>query len=326
MAREDPASVPGWLSAPKPTPARRNDLPAAFRKPAPSSISDLKLIEEHVKRLVARVSPAVVAVEVGYGNGSGVVISADGLVLTAGHVSERPNRDVVFTFPNGKTARGKTLGSDRDSDTGLMRITDSGSWPFVATGDLDQAALGDWVLALGHPGGFDAKRSLVVRLGRIIRLGSDTLQTDCPISPGDSGGPLVDMHGRVIGIHSAISSAPAENFHVTISEFYDTWTELAKGDLTHVPTPPVAYFGARGLDTPEGCQISAIDQDSPAFRAGLQVGDIVLKIEGRDIRAAAALRRWVSETRPGERLTLEVKRGDQALAVVVKLEAEARHN
>ena len=84
------------------------------------------------------------------------------------------------------------------------------------------------MLALGHPGGFDLRRSLVVRLGRIIRLETDALQTDCTISPGDSGGPLFDMHGRVIGIHSAISTSPAENFHVSVTEFYDSWDELVR--------------------------------------------------------------------------------------------------
>ena len=128
-----------------------------------------------------------------------------------------------FTFPDGKTARGKTVGVNLDNDTGLMRITDRGPWPHADVGDLQQARVGDWVLALGHPGGFDLRRSLVVRLGRIIRMEADALQTDCTISPGDSGGPLFDMHGRVIGIHSAISSSLAENFHVAVTAFYDGW-------------------------------------------------------------------------------------------------------
>ena len=214
---------------PRPALAHRADLPSAFTKTVPGSVTDLRAIERHVKVLVARVSPAVVAVEVGTGSGSGVVISADGLVLTAGHVCGRPGRSVRFTFPDGKTARGKTLGRDYESDTGLMRITDRGPWPHAAMGDLRQARSGDWVLALGHPGGFDLRRSLVVRSGRIIRLAGDALQTDCTISPGDSGGPLFDMHGRVIGIHSAISSSLADNFHVAVTEFYDTWEVLAKG-------------------------------------------------------------------------------------------------
>jgi serine protease Do len=213
---------------PKPGAINLKALPAAFSKAIPASIADLKAIEEHVKVMVARVSPAVVAVEMGDGSGSGVVITADGLIVTAGHVCGGPNRDVSFTFPDGKIAHGKTLGVDLESDTGLMKITEPGPWPHVATGDLEQAKMGDWVLALGHPGGFDLKRSLVVRLGRIIRLAPDALQTDCTISPGDSGGPLFDMHGRVIGIHSYISSSPADNFHVPITAYYNSWTMLVK--------------------------------------------------------------------------------------------------
>jgi S1-C subfamily serine protease len=227
-----PAAPDSVLPAvPKPAPANRKELGAAFTKAAPSSITDLRIIEEHVETLITRVSPAVVAVEVGYGSGSGVVISADGLVLTAGHVCGRANRSVRITFADGKTARGKTMGVDAESDTGLMRITDPGPWPHAVTGELHQAQTGDWVLALGHPGGFDLKRSLVVRLGRIIRLTSAKLQTDCTISPGDSGGPLFDMHGRVIGIHSAISFSMADNFHVPITQFYDAWDQLVNPSM-----------------------------------------------------------------------------------------------
>jgi len=210
-------------AVPRPTPAHRAELPAAFTKAVPVSIADLKSIERHVKALAARVSPAVVAVEIGIGSGSGVVISADGLVLTAGHVCGSPGRSVLLTFPDGKTVRGKTLGVNRETDTGLIKINDRGPWPYAAMGDLEQTRAGDWALALGHPGGFDLKRSLVVRLGRVIRLAEDALQTDCTISPGDSGGPLFDMHGRVIGIHSAISSSVADNFHVAVTEFYKGW-------------------------------------------------------------------------------------------------------
>jgi serine protease Do len=216
------------LAAPKPVPGHRDALPAALSRAVPRSMADLRAIEQHVKKLVARVSPAVVAVEVGHASGSGVIISTNGLVLTAGHVCGEAGREVRFTFSDGRTARGKTLGVDLEADTGLMRITDRGSWPAASLGDLEHAEIGDWVLALGHPGGFDPRRSLVVRLGRLIRVTTDLLQTDCTISPGDSGGPLFDMQGRVIGIHSLISSSMAENFHVPITEYYSGWTSLVQ--------------------------------------------------------------------------------------------------
>ena len=312
---------------PKPVPAVRNELATAFTKATPGTIAELRLMEQQVTALVARVSTAVVAVEVGSASGSGVVISTDGLVLTAGHVCGRPNRNVSFTFPDGKTARGKTLGVDRDSDTGLMRITDAGSWPHAAMGDLEQAGIGDWVLALGHPGGFDPGRSLVVRLGRIIRLAPDVLQTDCTISPGDSGGPLFDMYGRVIGIHSAISRSVAENFHVPITKFYDTWDQLAEGRSgSALAQRPMAYLGATVVDDVAGCRLSIVEANGPAFKAGLKVGDLVLKVDDREIRVSASFRRWLAEAEPGETLSLEIKRGAKLVSLDVKLQAQPGGN
>jgi serine protease Do len=279
-------------------------------------------MEQRVKALVSRVSPAVVAVEVGYGSGSGVVVSADGLVLTAGHVAGRPGRSVRFTFPDGKLAHGKTLGVDTDTDSGLMRITDPGPWPYAAMGDLEDTAVGDWVLALGHPGGFDLKRSLVVRLGRVIRFADGALQTDCTISPGDSGGPLFDMAGRVIGIHTAISSPTSENFHVAINEYYDVWDQLVQGArATDLVAHPRSSIGATATDDAPGCRLTSIEKNGPASKAGLKVGDIVLKVDHRDITVAAAFRRWVAEAQPGETLNLEVKRGDRTLELEVQVQA-----
>jgi serine protease Do len=311
------------LQAPKPAAADRSALAAAFTKAEPGSITDLKLMEQHDKGLVAQVSAAVVAVEVGYSSGSAVIISADGLVLTAGHVCGKPGRDVRFTFPDGKTARGKTLGVDRESDTGLMRITDSGPWAHVAMGELEQARPGDWVLALGHPGGFDPRRSLVVRLGRIIRLAPQALQTDCTLSPGDSGGPLFDMFGRVIAIHSAISTSVSENFHVPVTLFYRAWPQLVSGELGgNLADWPRAYLGATVVDDDVGCRLSRVEENGPAFKAGLKVGDLVLKVDERDIKVAASFRRWVAESEPGETLRLSIKRDDKLLALDVKLRAQ----
>jgi serine protease Do len=310
---------------PQPAPVHPADLPAAFFKSVPASIADLKAMQRHVEALVARVSPAVVAVEVGNGSGSGIVVTADGLVLTAGHVCGAPGRSVQFTFPNGNRAHGKTLGRDYESDTGLMQITDPGPWPHAPMGDLLHARLGDWVLALGHPGGFDLRRSLVVRLGRIIRFAPDTVQTDCTISPGDSGGPLVDMYGRVIGIHSAISISPAENFHVPISDFYDTWDVLAKGTpVAGQESAPRAYVGVSGVKDPDGCRLTEVDDNSPASRAGLKVGDVVLKVNGRAITVSSVFQHWMEEAKPGETLKLEIRRGDEVLSLVVKPTAQSR--
>jgi serine protease Do len=328
VAWSGPAAAQGsdsaWTRPAMPKPAAvRDALPAVFRKPAPVSLADLRAIQRHVTALVPRVSAAVVAVEIGDGSGSGVVVSPDGLVLTAGHVADRAGRKAVLRFPDGKTTLATTIGVDADADTGVMRILEPGPWPYVSIGE-DDGRLGDWTLALGNPGGFDPARSLVVRLGRIIRVMPGLMQTDCAILPGDSGGPLFDMHGRVIGIHTAIARSTEENFHVSITEFFDTWAGMI-GPAARTPAQPLAYAGISVVDDAAGCRLIQIEKDGPASKAGLKVGDRLLKVEGRQIIASASFQRWVAESRPGETLHLEIKRGGKLLSVPIQLQPPPRN-
>ncbi len=297
------------------------DLPPVFRQGTPASLDDVKVIERQIKAILPRLSRAVVAVQIGAASGSGVIVSTDGLVLTAAHVCGSTNREVRFTFPDGKTAQGKTLGVNHELDAGMMRITSPGSWPCVEVGELSKAHLGDWVLSLGHPGGFDPERSLVVRLGRIVRLHAEMLQSDCPISAGDSGGPLFDLSGRVIGIHSRISDSTAENFHVPISAFRDNWERLIKGESWGDERPTRPWFGVRGADHPDGCELLSLEENSPALRAGLKVGDILRKINSREVQDYATLKRLVAESKPGDELKVEVERDQKPMFIKVKIEA-----
>lgn len=205
-------------------------LPKVLTRETPGSLEDLKSLERHLERLVAEMSPCVVAVDLGGATGSGVVISPDGLVLTAAHLCGEKGREVRIQFPDGRNVRGKTLGAHLSTDAGLMKIAEPGPWPHALMGDLSDARAGDWALALGHPGGFDARRPTVARLGRIIGFTRDTLRTDCILMGGDSGGPVFDMKGWVIGINSRISVSATENYHVAISTFKDVWTRLVRGD------------------------------------------------------------------------------------------------
>lgn len=306
------------MPEPKPALARRADLPAAFRANTPVSLEDLQAMQAKVEMLAVKLAPAVVEVEVGMGSGSGVVITDDGLVLTAAHVCGQPNRDVLFIFPDGRKARGKTLGTNHERDAGLMKITDPGHWPHVATGELDDARRGDWVLALGHPGGFDPERPMVVRLGRILSLGPRFVQTDCTLIGGDSGGPLFDMHGRVVAIHSRISESTRENYHVPIQAFYTSWQRLAKGDNWGGQRPfPRAYVGAMGSDDPDGFRLDQIDENSPAARAGLRVNDLVRRFNGQSVNDAAEFFMRLWQTNPGDVVFLEIQRGDLGMSIRV---------
>ncbi len=274
-------------------------------------------MERHVEDLVRRVSPAVVGVRIGSSVGTGVVISEEGLVLCAAHVCGAPGRPVRFWFPGGRAARGETLGTDHERDAALIKITDPGPWPWVPVAEAGRVRTGDWVMAMGHPGGFDAKRAEVVRLGRVLRRGN-LLQTDCTLISGDSGGPLFDMHGRVIAIHSRISGSLAGNFHVPIDTYLLTWDRLARGDDWGNERP--STIGVRAVDTPEGCRLERVNEGGPASEAGLHPGDIVLRVDGKPVEGADAFARHVRETRPGVRLTLLVRRGDEELSFKVKVE------
>jgi serine protease Do len=301
----------------KPAPRRGAEVPGAFRQSGPASVADLRAMERHVEGLVRRVSPAVVAVRIDNSAGSGVVISQDGLVLTAAHVCGTPDRAVLFTFPDGRTAHGHTLGTNHDRDSGLMKITDPGPWPHVDLADPSEMRLGEWVLALGHPGGFDPDRATVARLGRVIRTGI-LLQTDCTLMAGDSGGPLFDMAGRVVGVHSRISESTAENFHVPIATYLETWDRLERGDnWGGRPRPSRSTIGVHGIDDPEGCRIQDVVEDGPAWRAGVQTGDVILRINGVPITDAECLGDCVHQAKPGEELAVLVKRHTSQLILPI---------
>jgi serine protease Do len=313
------------LALPTPGLARRSELPEGLRLLAPRSVEQLKAMETHVQELVMQVSPAVVAVRVGQAAGSGVVVSAEGLVLSAAHVGGEPGRDVRFTFPDGRTARGVTLGTDHGMDAGLMRITDSGPWPFVPLGEPDNAMIGDWVLALGHPGGFDAERPVLVRLGRIIWLTGPVIRTDCTLVSGDSGGPLFDMHGRVIGIHSRISESTTANFHAPVGSYVSSWERLVAGENWGARGPRSrSWVGVRGMDHPDGLRLERVIEGGPAFKAGLRDGDIVMRLNGQPVNDYETFLRTVSEASPGEQVTLEIRRADEQWAVDVIVEARRR--
>jgi serine protease Do len=197
---------------------------------APKNIEELKAIQAKVTSVVSKVLPSIVAVRVGPSQGSGVVVTKDGYVMTAGHVGGKPDQDVVFLFPDGKTAKGKTLGIHGRADAGLMKITDEGQWPFVEMGRSGEKKLGDWSVAVGHPLGFQDGRPPVVRIGRILRSEDSVIQTDCPLVAGDSGGPLFDLDAKVIGINSRIAGSVRMNFHVPVDVFHDVWDRLVKGE------------------------------------------------------------------------------------------------
>ena len=193
--------------------------------------TELRVIEERIKQVAAEVTPAVVNVRVGSALGSGVIVDDRGYVLSAGHVVSRPNQRAVFTFPDGTEAQGITLGIHQLSDAGLLKITSGGDWPSIEMGSSADLEQGAWVLAVGHPLGYQEGRPPVVRAGRILRVEELVIHTDCPLVAGDSGGPLVDLEGRVVGINSRIGDSTNMNYHVPIDVFIEHWKRLVDGEV-----------------------------------------------------------------------------------------------
>ena len=197
---------------------------------SPKNINDLRAIETQVKAVVAKVLPSVVGVQLGAVQGSGVIVSRDGLVMTAAHVVGKPGQKVLFRFFDGKTAKGITLGTYKEADAGLMKITDKGDWPFAEKGRSADIKPGTWCVAMGHPLGVVKGRPPVVRIGRVLRLEMSLLQTDCPVVSGDSGGPVFDLSGKVIGINSRIGPTMTANLHVPVDIFTRYWDHMVKGE------------------------------------------------------------------------------------------------
>jgi serine protease Do len=218
---------PGTADEPK---GKGDSLPPALSRPVPEGPEDLRAIEKQVQAVVAKVRPAVVGIRMGAGQGSGVIVSEDGYVLTAGHVSGKPGRDVTVVLPDGRKLKAKTLGRNRGIDSGLVKITEPGTWPHVDMGKSTDVHRGQWVVAIGHPGGFRPNRTPVVRVGRVLVATRYFLRSDCTLVGGDSGGPLFDMNGRVVGIHSRIGGAITENVHVPVDTYRQTWDRLVKSD------------------------------------------------------------------------------------------------
>ena len=321
-----------FLSAPLAFPADqpRKEIPpppSVLTKPAPETIEDLKAIQDHTKKVLEKVMPCTVGVQVGGASGSGVIVSKDGLILTAGHVSGKPGQKCTIILHDGKRIEGKSLGRDLRTvgfgspiDSGMFQITTPGDYEFCEMGKSADLKTGHWCIAVGHPNGYVRGRSPVVRLGRVITAGKNTVVTDCALVGGDSGGPLFDMEGKVIGIHSRIAPSIANNTHVPVDTYRDNWDRLVKGDeITPVSTTISAYFGVMRDDAAKDCKLSRVTEGSPADKGGLKAGDVILKFDGKEIKSYDDLLGILAKKKPDDDVEVTIKRGDEMKTLSVKL-------
>jgi len=270
--------------------------------------------------------------------GSGVIVDPTGIALTNAHVVERATEIDVVTLDGGKH-KAKVIGVDKKTDLAVLKLDDGkGTFKYARLGDSDRMQVGDWVLAVGSPFGLQATVTAGIISAKARQLDQgpfdDFLQTDAAINPGNSGGPLVNMQGEVVGINTAIvAGASGIGFAIPSNMARKIYTELRdKGRVTRgwlgvsiqQLTPELARsFGARES---KGVLINEVVPDSPAAKAGLKPGDILLEFEGRPMEATSDLQRAVGFFSPEHVAKVKVWRdqGEKILEIKVGQAPEER--
>jgi serine protease Do len=263
------------------------------------------------------------AEEIQRGVGSGFIISDDGFVLTNAHVVEGAD-EVTVTLTDRREFKAKVLGADRRSDVALLKV-DARNLPSLRMGDSSKIRVGEWVIAIGSP--FNLENT--VTAGIISAKARDTgdylplIQSDVAVNPGNSGGPLINMRGEVIGINSQIATLSGAyngiSFAVPIDEVMRVTDQLKKtGKVTRgrlgVQISEVTRDVAEslGLGQARGAEVAMVEPEGPAEKAGIKVGDIILKFNGQQIETTRDLPRLVGAAKVGSRATVTVwRRGAQ---------------
>ena len=277
------------------------------------------------------------------GSGSGFIVSADGYILTNNHVVEGAET-VIVRLLDRREFRAKVVGTDSNTDVAVLKI-DGKSLPPVALGNSDQARVGSWVLAIGNPLGegltFTVTSGIVSAKGRALNglpgrgVGSiqDFIQTDAAINPGNSGGPLVNVRGEVVGVNSAIASETGfysgYGFAIPVNLARTVMNQIITEGRVHraalgVSIQDVSINDAQYVGLPEirGVVVKDIpNDDSPARRAGMEPGDIIVAIDGKPVEYVGQLQQEVGFRKPGESVKVEVARkGGVRKTLSVKLQ------
>jgi serine protease Do len=265
--------------------------------------------------------------------GSGIIISSDGYILTNNHVVENATK-IRVTFVGEKEYEAEIIGTDPPTDVALIKIP-AENLPFIHIGESDRMRVGDQVMAIGNPFGVGQTVTLgiVSALGRNIGLMdySDLIQTDASINPGNSGGALVNMQGELVGMNAAMMSRSGGSQGIGFAIPTSMAMQIVES-LKETGTVQRAYLGVLpqpvdqsmadyyGMDRPRGVLITQVNADTPAERAGLQDGDIILSVDGREIKNPSMLRNVISLSEVGQEVDLAIIRDGKEKNVEVKLE------
>jgi S1-C subfamily serine protease len=310
-----------------PEPPRTAETPAPA-EPMPG--------ESSIVQAARAVTPSVVSVRPrgARGLGSGVIVSTNGYVLTNAHVV-RGSDQVLVTLATGRDVEGTVLGADPSVDIAVVKIPGE-NLPAAPLGDSDRLEVGESVLAIGNPLGFErtvtsgiisaTDRNLEGR-GAVL---DNLIQTDASINPGNSGGPLVSSRGQVIGINTAVVQPPYGSgglgFAVPINTARDVMRDIIEHGRVIRPWLGLTYISitpelARefGLPAQQGAIVGEVVPSGPADRAGIRAEDIIVRMDGRELREGGDLRSILRDKEPGQEIPLTVLRGRQRLELTVRL-------
>ncbi len=266
------------------------------------------------------------------GAGSGFIISADGLILTNAHVV-RDAKEVTVKLTDRREFHAKVLGSDPKTDVAVLKI-DAKNLPTVPVARGNDLKVGEWVLAIGSPFGFDntVTAGVVSAKGRSLPDESNVpfIQTDVAVNPGNSGGPLFNMRGEVVGINSQIYSQSGGYQGLSFAIPIDVASRIkdqivTTGKVQHaklgikIQEVNQAFADSFKLDSPEGALIATIEKGGAADKAGLKSGDVIRKVNGQPIVASLDLPAIISMSRPGEKVKLDVWRDGKIIQLEAKL-------
>ena len=255
------------------------------------------------------------------GQGSGFIVSGDGYILTNAHVVDRAQH-VNVRLTDRREYRAKVVGIDRATDVAVLKI-DAKNLPTVRLGKSSGASVGEWVVAIGSPFGFEnsVTAGIVSAKGRSLPDSSyvNFIQTDVAVNPGNSGGPLFNLAGEVIGINSQIYSRSGGfqgiSFAIPIETALDVRDQIVKhGKVTRgriavtIQDVNAGLAESFGLDRPRGALVSSVEPDGPGAKAGLQPGDIILSYDGRPVERSNELPPMVAAAAPGKNATIEIWR------------------
>ncbi len=262
------------------------------------------------------------------GTGSGFILSADGYVMTNAHVVKGAD-EVIVTLTDKREFKARIIGADEKTDVAVVKIEAAGL-PAVRMGDVNKLRVGEWVIAIGSPFGFDS----TVTAGIVSAKGRDTgeylpfIQTDVAINPGNSGGPLINMRGEVVGINSQIYSRSGGfmgiSFSIPIDEASRVADQLrANGRVTRgrigisITGVSKELAESLGMSRAQGAVISGVEPGSPADKAGLEPGDIITKVDGKTLEKSTDLPRLIGGVKPGTKVNLQLLRRNQYRDVAV---------